>query len=84
MRMVPNPNPTFILLILGISTFIFIMFLPAFLELKKPKDAGPRMIGDYNFSAIFPITNLEEKHGFDQALVKKIVDVIGALPNLEI
>lgn len=87
--MLPNLNPTFIILILGIVIFIFVMFLPAFLELKKPKDAGPKMIMDYNFSANFamkeiPITDLEETHGFDQTLVKRIIDAVSVLPNLEV
>jgi len=91
MRMVPNLNPTaFITLILGVSTFIFIMLLPALLELKRPKDAGPRAIMD-NTSTIqsqirektILIVNVEEEQGFDQALIKKISDIIAVLPSLE-
>jgi len=88
--MVPNLTPTmFIMLILGVSTFIFIMLLPALLELKRPKDAGPRAIME-NASAIqFQIresilmVDVEEEQRFDQALVKKIADVIAVLPSLE-
>lgn len=88
--MIPNPTPTtFIALVLGGSTFIFIMLLPAILELKRPKDAGPRMITD---DAHFlqprirsmPIANVEEDQRFDQILIKKIADVIATLPNLEV
>ena len=82
--MLPNPSPTFIMLLLGTLVFILIMFLPALLELKKPRDAGPRMINDYSFSANFPIANLEEKQGLDQTLVTKIIDAISVLPNLEV
>jgi hypothetical protein len=82
--MLPNPNPTFIMLLVGTVSFILIMFLPALFELKKPKDAGPRMISDYSFSANLPIACLEEKEGLDQALVTKIIDVISVLPNLEL
>lgn len=87
--MFPNPTPTtFIMLILGVSTFIFIMLLPALLELKRPKDAGPRMIADdTNFTQPkirnMPIVNVEEEQGFDQILIKRIADVIAVLPNLE-
>jgi hypothetical protein len=87
--MVPNPNPTtFAVLILGVSTFIFIMLLPAILELKRPKDAGPRMIVDgVGFIRSAPrdmwIENVEEEQRFDQILVKRIADIIGVLPNLE-
>ena len=88
--MFPNPTPTtFIMLILGVSTFIFIMLLPALLELKKPKDAGPRMIvDDANFTQPkirnMPIVNVEEEQGFDRILIKRIADVIAVLPNLEV
>jgi hypothetical protein len=77
------------MLILGVSTFIFIMLLPALLELKKPRDAGPRMIiDDAHFTqpkiTTMLIANVEEEQGFDQVLVKKIADVISVLPNLEV
>ena len=88
--MFPNPTPTtFIMLILGVSTFIFIMLLPALLELKRPKDAGPRMIvDDANFTQPkirnMPIVDVEEEQGFDRILIKSIADVIAVLPNLEV
>jgi hypothetical protein len=77
------------MLILGVSTFIFIMLLPALLELKKPKDAGPRMItDDAHFTQpkirSMPIANVEEEQRFDQILIKKIADAIAVLPNLEV
>lgn len=85
-----NPNPmTFIMLILGIFLFILIMLLPALWELKRPKDAGPRVIMD-NILLVRPQTrkatltvNLEAEQKFDQTLAKKIADVISVLPNLE-
>jgi hypothetical protein len=89
--MVPNPTPTtFIMLILGVSTFIFIMLLPALLELKRPKDAGPRAIVDKIIVAqaqmrkTLLIVDLEEERGFDKRLIEKIADVIAFLPNLEV
>jgi hypothetical protein len=89
--MVPNPTLIdFIIIILEVSTFIVIMLLPALLELKRPKDAGPRAIME-NASTIrsqiiektFLILNVEEEQRFDQALIKKIADVIAVLPGLE-
>ena len=47
--MVPNPISTsylFILLILALCGFIFLLFLPSILELKRPKDSGPRKIAE--------------------------------------
>jgi len=85
MRMVPNPNPmTFIVLILGVSTFILIMLLPAFLELKKPRDAGPRTIMN-SIIAIPQLPTIMEdgKPILDQALYKKLAEILVVLPNLE-
>jgi hypothetical protein len=77
------------MLIFGVSTFIFVMFLPALFELKKHRDAGPRLI--MNDAPVMQtkmretvlIVNVEEEHGFDQVLVKKMADVMAVLPNLE-
>jgi hypothetical protein len=88
--MLPNPTPTtLVLLTMGVSTLIFIMLLPAILELKKPKDAGPRIIIDHVsdmqtlWKEVMSIVNVEEERGFDKILVKKIVDIISVLPNIE-
>jgi hypothetical protein len=89
MRMIPNPTPTTLtMLILGVSTFVFIMFLPALLELKRPRDAGPRMItghADFILPEIrnMAILSVKKEQGFDQTLARKIADVIAVLPNLE-
>ena len=77
------------MLVFGVSTFIFIMFLPALLELKKHKDAGPRLI--MNDAPVMQpkmretvlIVNVEEEHGFDQMLGRKMADVMAVLPNIE-
>lgn len=84
-------SATFILLFSGVITFIIIMLLPAFFELKKPKDAGPRIIMDDVIimqylpkKELLPLQNMEEeKFGLDQAIVKRITEVIAILPNLE-
>jgi len=67
------------------------MLLPALFELKRPKDAGPRIImGDVIIMQylpkrkILPLQSIEEeKLGLDQTIVKKITDIIAVLPNLE-
>jgi len=89
--MVLNPTPMiFITLIFGVLTFIFVMILPALLELKKPKDAGPRTImdsipiGQSLVGETTLIVNMEDDYEFDELLMKKIVDVIAVLPNLEV
>ncbi|MDH5460455.1 MAG: hypothetical protein OEY95_05640 [Candidatus Bathyarchaeota archaeon] len=86
----PPTSTTLITLCFGVLIFIFIMFLPALLELKKPKDAGPRMIlndvsvlQQLQIVQKIPIANMEEDLRFDQTVVKKIANVIAMLPNLE-
>ena len=89
--MIPNPTPaTIIVLIFGVSTFILIMLLPAFFELKRPKDAGPRRMMDnivalhqFQLGQITSLINVEEESGLDRAVIKKITDIISFLPNLE-
>ncbi|MDH7557662.1 MAG: hypothetical protein QHH18_03525 [Candidatus Bathyarchaeota archaeon] len=67
------------------------MLLPALFELKKPKDAGPRIIMNDIIimqylpkKKILPLQSMEEeKFGLDQAIAKKITEIIAILPNLE-
>lgn len=88
--MISNLTPTLIaVIIIGAPSLILIMFLPALLELKKPKDSGPRKIMEDvsemqgQMGKIIPIVNIEEEQKFDVALVKKIATIIAALPSLE-
>jgi|YelNatPaOPRAMG01_1025707.scaffolds.fasta_scaffold18544_6 hypothetical protein len=90
MILISTPT-TLILLFFGVITFIVIMLLPALFELKRPKDAGPRIIMDdviimqyLSKRRILPLQSIEEeKLGLDQAIIKKITDIIAFLPNLE-
>lgn len=84
--MVADIPSTFVMVILGVSTFILVMFLPALLELKNPKDPGPRRITKE--ASVWKVeTNLasmERDFKVDQALIKKISEIIAVLPNLEL
>jgi len=79
------------MLLLGVSAFILIMLLPAILELKRPRDAGPRIRMDdaviaqrFQYGEIIPLANMEEERfGLDQTIIKRIIDIIAFLPNLE-
>jgi hypothetical protein len=88
--MIPNPTSIITILILGTPILISTMFLPAILELKKPKDEGPRMImggvpeAPFPVAAVFPIVNIEEDQKFDSSLLKPLAKVIGVLPSLEV
>jgi len=89
--MVSSLIPTVtILILLGAITLVFIMFLPAILELKKPKDAGPRIIMDdalemrSQLGAAILIADIENGEKIDQALAEKIATIIAVLPSLEV
>jgi hypothetical protein len=85
------PNLTLIIIILAVGTpiLILIMLLPALLELKKPKDAGPRLIMDnisevqFQMRAVF-IASMEEEQKFDRALIRMLAKIIEVLPSMEI
>jgi len=83
------PTPTnFTMLIFGVSAFLFIMLLPALLELKKPKDAGPRRIlEDSTLNQLgiklVSIERTEEKMELDLTIAKRIAEVMAVLPNIE-
>ena len=87
--MIPNLTPMLVLLIVTTPLLIFITFLPAFLELKKPKDGGPRMIMEnvpevkaYTMHSI-QIEDIEKEQKFDTALLPTIAMIIEVLPNLD-
>jgi len=47
--LIPNPVSTshvLILSILALCAFIILLYLPSILELKRPKDPGPRKIAE--------------------------------------
>lgn len=88
--MLPNLTLIIILLIITTPLLIFIMFLPALLELKKPKDAGPRIIMEsipeikaYAMRSI-QIEDIEKEQKFDIPLNQTIVKIIEVLPNLDV
>ena len=88
--MIPNLTSIIAILILGTTTLILIMLLPALLELKKPKDGGPRMILD-NISEVqiqimrmIPIASIEDEQKFDSALIQLLAKIIEVLPSLEV
>jgi hypothetical protein len=65
------------------------MYLPAIIELRKPKDSGPRLINDniakIKISALeIPIANIEEEQKFDDQLTIGIASFFFLIPNLEV
>lgn len=72
-----------VILFFGVLTFIIIMLLPAIMELKKPKDAGPKMLEDDVQHETNLLVNIESDVKFDWAIVKRVAEIIAILPNLE-
>lgn len=79
-----------IALFLGILVPIFLLFLPAILELKKPSDCGPRMIEEdlpvllFRSARIVRIVNIEKEEELDGSIFRSMARIIEALPNLEV
>ncbi len=78
-----------ILLVLGLPVFLLIMLLPTVLELKKPKDAGPRLImadisGVTTFVWHAPhLVNIEVEEKSDFRMLPAIGKLLMVLPNLD-
>jgi hypothetical protein len=86
--MIPNLTPVTILMVTTLA-LILITFLPAFIELKKPKDGGPRMITakipemNPRIARFISLVNIEDEQTYDGSLNQKMVKILGVLPSLE-
>jgi hypothetical protein len=89
--MIQNPisNTLFTPLIVATAMIVILFFLPALIELKKPKDAGPRIISEDWTKLIIStfkvsITDIEEQQKFGYQPTMQIVYFLLALPNMEV
>jgi hypothetical protein len=88
--MIPNLTSIIIILIVATPILLLIMFLPTILELKKPKDEGPRMImGSIpevktRTVHVIHIANIEKEQKFDISLIQTMAKIIEVLTNLEV
>jgi len=88
--MIQNLTSIIAMLIVTTPILILIMFLPALLELKKPKDGGPRMIMgaipgvNMRLVRVIPFVNMEDEQKFDRALIQTLARIIEILPSLEV
>ena len=73
---------TGIIILVVTPPLILITFLPAFIELKKPKDGGPRLItaeipkGHLFTTRFSPVVNIEEEQTFDRSLIQAMPKII--------
>ncbi|MEM3703403.1 MAG: hypothetical protein QXX79_03150 [Candidatus Bathyarchaeia archaeon] len=89
--MIPTSTLTSIIpLSLAVLTFIIVMLLPALIELKKPKDAGPRIMLEeavylqiLNASLNIPLLDGDDEVELNQKIIERMVKVLAVLPRLE-
>lgn len=77
------------LLVLGIFVPVLVLFLPAIIELKKPKDGGPRLIEEtasdlFRRAGIVLISDIEEELKLDSLVIRSMARIIDFLPTLEV
>ncbi len=87
--MIPPPGLTDILtLLLGARGFLLVTLLPAIVELRRPRDDGPRLMAGTILAKNEQIVSkslksMEDETGFDRILIGKIAGFISILPDLE-
>ena len=87
--MIPDQIPNTLVLSLAatVTMIIILFFLPAIIELKKPKDAGPRIIIDIPAKITLsmlkiPLMDIEERQNPTyQSIIKNAAFL--NLPNIE-
>ena len=89
--MIVDANSIFTVSMLCAPFLLIFMLLPTLLELKKPKDAGPRLImAKVSISVltqeikINSIIDIEEKCQLDTKLLPLISRAFNVLPDLEV
>ncbi len=87
-----DPTSALIVLFVVSPFLIFILFLPAIIELKKPRDRGPRLIMDKiptpKLSFLYGIVPLDKvefewERDFDLSLIHSVAAIIEVLPKFE-
>jgi len=88
--MIPSQIPNILVTSLAtmIAMIIILFFLPAILELKRPKDAGPRIIEDNSAKITLgrlkiPIVDIEEGQRLSYQPVIKNAAFLYNFPNIE-
>lgn len=87
--MVPNLNTMITLLAFGTPLLILFFFLPAIIELKKPKDCGPRLISGtlphvpLSARKINRLRTIEEDYESADLLLGRLAIITRFLPDLE-
>lgn len=88
--MIWDISPFVTVTILGTPFLLLVMLLPTFLEVKRPRDAGPRLImPDFReFSGVLPakislVADIEETHELEFLIKPLIIDLLSSLPDID-
>lgn len=86
--MVLNFDLLLAILVFGTPVLILFFFLPAFVELRKPKDCGPRIIMENLPRLSFSIHNIHRLEDFEEeriaeSCLAQVLKVIEFLTNVE-
>ncbi|MEM2988184.1 MAG: hypothetical protein QXK26_04005 [Candidatus Bathyarchaeia archaeon] len=72
-----------VILFFGVIAFIIVMLLPAIMELKKPRDAGPKILEGDEQNGINLLHDMETSVKIDWAIIRQVAEIIAILPSLE-
>lgn len=75
---------SFILCLIAIAIISVILFMPAFIELKKPKDNGPRQIMGVKLGYYRPLLYVEDEVTLEKVQASTLTLALTMLPNLEV
>ena len=87
--MIPGlTSTTFIMLVFGVSLFVVTLFLPSLLRSRKSRNGKSKAalkdcVAHRPQARLVVLDEMDDGVELDQALLKKVEDVISVLPNLE-
>lgn len=87
LEMIQNLNELMAVLMALAILILAVLLLPAFFELKKPKDGGPRRIPEIaplKDNKLIQLVDVDDEQKFGILLLHKIAVVLTILPNLEV
>ncbi len=88
--MISNLTSAILLVAIGTPALALVTFFPALLELRQPRDRGPRVImNDFRSSAFHSLNSgvvmrIDEEREFDQSILLRLTAVLQVLPRLEV
>lgn len=92
MNVVSDLNSAIAIFLLFGPLLILVLFLPALIELKRPKDEGPRFImnrlpaakiGILKTIVFKRIVDIDEEERFEVLLYPRVAEITGIMSNFE-